>query len=321
MKKIILLIVTVLILVSCNCPKCLIDQSQYDSLLSKYNLTVDNYIELTEKYTDLVDSCQLYSTPHDTCFYPDSVIIVDYDTVHIIDTTLIIHTDTVYIVDSIINYVDTVPFVLNNKPCFLCVKDSFQMWIPNYNTFLTFYTLFDNPEDTIRVQREENIFWVANYEFRDTTIVKYIVKDTTITTYNVVNKEVTFTNYNDTSVYSTLKVTGYSTPCKGFYGSPTIKINGKTENISAGGSMFLSSDNKEYYFFVGIPTYQIKTITIEWNGDCNEGSEDRNVFIDKVILDKVDYLNEAYTSFIGGVQWWSTFAYFHTNGSLTITLP
>lgn len=213
--------------------------------------------------------------------------------------------DTLYQTDTIVinQYVD-------NQACFFCVKDSFQMWLPSYNTFVTFYTLTDRPEDTIRIQREENIFWIANYTFKDTTIIRYRIRDSLVT----------YINYVDTSKFTVISIVGKSTICNGQYGTPTLKINGSSDKISGGGMITLDDVDREYLFNVGIGRDKVETISVEWYGDCNNSTGDRNVFLKSIEIKGVNYLTPDRTTFTGGVKWWSVYAYFYSNGSLIITL-
>lgn len=145
-------------------------------------------------------------------------------------------------------------------------------------------------------------------------------KDTTIIRYQVRDSIVTYINYIDTTQFFALKITGHGTPCNGVYGTPILSVNGSRDNISAGGSFTLDEQDNEYIFNVGIPWKEVKTITINWDGDCYAGAgNDRNVFIKSVDIKGANYLTADKTTFTGSVKWWGGYAYFSSNGSLTIT--
>lgn len=147
-------------------------------------------------------------------------------------------------------------------------------------------------------------------EFKDTTVIRYQVRDSVVT----------YINYVDTTQFFVITLSGLSTVCDGQYARPTLKVNGSTEKISGGGQITLDNADKEYIFNIGILYEEAKTITIEWNGDCFNDTGDRNVFIEYVKIYNTNYLTSDRTAFTGSVRWWSKYAYFSSNGSLTITL-
>ncbi len=241
------------------------------------------------------------------------------ETVTIYDTIPIV--DTVFITDTIEKTV-----LVNN--CVVPITHSMKVVKYPENDTLKLYVA---GEDTLHVYELDRTFWIVNYEFKDTIYNKYnvVYKDSTITIDSIrgnilylstdcmkgerpedckARLSVTIGGnpiIENEAPVTTLRIKGRSTPCRGNYATISLKING-TDTLLISPEIYMHR-NGWYYSGIWLSIEEIETLTIDYSMDCYEPNlvipEDRNVYIEKVELNGINYLDRDHAGLTGSANW------------------